>query len=54
MEFQEYPHMLYQGGEVGEDWVIVADAAEEAEVAAKGYVRAGEKPPKRARKAADE
>ena len=45
----EYPHMLYKDGAVGEDWRIVADAAEETVAAEAGYLRAGESP-KRARK----
>ena len=36
---QEYPHMVYRDGAVGDDWLIVADADEEAKAASKGYVR---------------
>jgi hypothetical protein len=35
----EYPHMLYRDGVVGDDWLIVADAEEEAKAARKGYLR---------------
>lgn len=40
----EYPLMIFQSGEVGEDWVIVENKEDEAEAANRGYVRAGEKP----------
>jgi hypothetical protein len=35
----EYPHMLYKDGEIGEDWVIVYDADEEAKATKLGYIR---------------
>jgi hypothetical protein len=44
----EYPHMLYKDGEIGEDWVIVWNAEEEAKAVKQGYIRHGApKPDKR-------
>jgi hypothetical protein len=49
----EYPHMLYKDGEIGEDWVIVYDAEEEAKAVKHGYIRHGApKPDKRKAKQA--
>lgn len=49
MEHQEYPHMLYKNGKVGDDYMIVADPGEEAAATKDGYARADEKPAKKAK-----
>lgn len=43
---QDYPHMLYLGGKLDAEHVIVADAGEEAHAKAEGFVRFDSKPAK--------
>lgn len=50
MEHQEYPKMLYKGGEVGDDFMVVAAPGEDAAAEKDGYARAGEGKPKKAAK----
>lgn len=49
-EHQEYPHMLYKDGTVGDDFMVVADPGEEAAAAKDGYARADAKATKKAAK----
>lgn len=39
-EYQDYPHMLYKGGQVGPDCLVVDNAGEEAHARSEGYARA--------------
>lgn len=41
---QDYPHMLYLGGKLGAEYLIVADAGEEAHAKSEGFTRYGSKP----------